>query len=121
MIIDFRCRPPVGGFVEVHKGPMLLYYQGRIAGAPIAASMEAESMDLFWQEFEATGVYKAVIMARHAPTSNTVGENMIAGLVKDHPDRFIGFGALDFANHKLSLADQVRRAVTDLDLKGVSV
>ncbi len=121
MIIDFRCRPPVGGFIEVHKGPMLLYYQGRIAETPIAASMDQESMDLFWQEFDQAGVDKAVVMARHAPASDTVGEAMIAELVAAHPDRFVGFGSLDFTKSNIALADQVRGAIASQGLKGMSI
>lgn len=97
MIIDFRVRPPVGGFRET-----LMYAAGerrdgftRTVGFEPSAAAQQQSMPLLMQEMDAAGVDKGVVVGRLAGVLGSVSNADVRQIVADHPQRFIGAASID--------------------------
>lgn len=97
MIIDFRLRPPVGGFLDT-----LMYSAGerrdgftRTVGFEPSPAAQKQSMDLLLQEMDQAGVAKGVVVGRLAGTLGSVSNADVQRIVSDYPDRFIGAASID--------------------------
>ena len=102
MIIDFRIRPPIGGFLNT-----LMYSAGerrdgftRTVGFEPSAAAQGQSMDLLMQEMDAAGVDKGVVVGRLAGVLGSVPNADVEKIVADHPGRFIGAASIDPTNRK---------------------
>ncbi|MBI4505035.1 MAG: amidohydrolase [Chloroflexi bacterium] len=115
MIIDFRCRPATKEFVEVGvTGPFSQLLAGRL---PAISTVEAlvEAMDDL-------GIDKGVACGRDVETTFgfKVPNEHIADIVRQFPDRFIGFAGVD--PHKgLAALREIDRCVGEWGFKGVSL
>jgi len=96
-VIDFRLRPPSGGFLN-----MVMYADldrsARMAanlGMRLSPSATRASMALLLQEMDAAHVVAGVVPGRGSPVLGTVSNGDIADLVRRHPGRFIGFAGAD--------------------------
>jgi predicted TIM-barrel fold metal-dependent hydrolase len=97
MIIDFRVRPPLGGFLQT-----LMYAAGerrdgftRTVGFEPSPAAQQQSMDLMMREMDAAGVHKGVVVGRLAGVLGSVPNADVQGIVADHPERFIGAASID--------------------------
>lgn len=100
MIIDFRLRPPLGGFLNT-----LMYSAGerrdgftRTVGFEPSPAAQQQSMDLLMQEMDEAGVDKGVVVGRLAGTLGSVSNDDVARIVRDYPGRFIGAASIDPTN-----------------------
>ena len=96
MIIDFRLRPPVGGFLNT-----LMYSAGarrdgftRTVGFTPSPAAQQQSMDLLLEEMEAAGVDAGVVVGRLAGVLGSVPNETCA---RSWPRirRFIGAASID--------------------------
>lgn len=97
MIIDFRVRPPLGGFLQT-----LMYAAGerrdgftRTVGFEPSPAAQQQSMDLMMREMDAAGVHKGVVVGRLAGVLGSVPNADVQGIVANHPERFIGAASID--------------------------
>ena len=90
----------------------------RLSPAP---SFERQDIDLMFREMDEAGIEMGVIGVP-APTDKpgfeSTGNQIIAGMVKRYPRRFVGFGSLDAADPAGAL-EEIRRVV-DLGLVGLT-
>lgn len=113
MIVDFRLRPPVGGFLDT-----LMYSAGerrdgftRTVGFEPSPAAQHQSMELLLQEMDAAGVDKGVVVGRLAGTLGSVPNGDVQRIVAVHPGRFIGAASIDPTSRKGACAtiDQALR------------
>ncbi|HSV81389.1 MAG TPA: amidohydrolase family protein [Ramlibacter sp.] len=97
MIIDFRIRPPVGGFRDT-----LMYSAGerrdgftRTVGFEPSVAAQKQSMDLLLQEMDQAEVDRGVVVGRLAGTLGSVSNEDVQRIVQAHPNRFIGAASFD--------------------------
>ncbi|GLC94309.1 amidohydrolase [Cupriavidus sp. TA19] len=100
MIVDFRLRPPLGGFLDT-----LMYSAGerrdgftRTVGFEPSPAAQQQSMELLLAEMEEAGVDKGVVVGRLAGTLGSVSNGDVARIVRDYPGRFIGAASIDPTN-----------------------
>lgn len=112
MIIDFRLRPPVGGFLDT-----LMYSAGerrdgftRTVGFEPSPAAQKQSMDLLLKEMDQAGVAKGVVVGRLAGTLGSVSNADVQRIVADYPDRFIGAASIDPTSRK-GACDTITAAV----------
>ncbi len=120
-IIDFRIRPPAKGFLD-----MIMYTQGerrnrftRQLGLEPAPSAEARSMDLLLREMDAAGIALGVVTARVSDFFGSVSNEDVADIVREHPGRFAGIGAVNPADRKAAIR-QIDAAMA-AGLKGINI
>jgi|SRR6185369_14493253 len=101
-IIDFRLRPPLGGFLK-----MALYTEverrnriTRIHGFEPAPSALTQSIDLLLQEMDAAGITMGVVTGRNSGRYGSLGNDEVAAIVGRYPGRFIGAAAIDPTDRK---------------------
>ena len=113
--IDLRARPPVGAFLSQRMfgssdregrpgiGPAVFARRGYT----LPASVEEQSVDVFFEEMDRAGIANAAVMARipNVALGETSNES-VGRIVADHPERFLGIGCV-----RLSESE----AETDLD------
>lgn len=114
MIIDFRLRPPLGGFLDT-----LMYSAGerrdgftRTVGFEPSAAAQRQSMDLLLQEMDEAGVDKGVVVGRLAGTLGSVSNDDVARIVRDYPGRFIGAASID-PTHRVAACKTISEAVAN--------
>lgn len=97
MIIDFRLRPPMGGFLDT-----LMYSAGerrdgftRTVGFEPSPAAQKQSMELLLAEMDQAGVARGVVVGRLAGTLGSVSNADVQRIVAEHPDRFIGAASID--------------------------
>lgn len=112
MIIDFRLRPPVGGFLDT-----LMYSAGerrdgftRTVGFEPSPAAQKQSMELLLKEMDQAGVTKGVVVGRLAGTLGSVSNADVQRIVTGHPDRFIGAASIDPTSRK-GACDTITAAV----------
>src|SRR5689334_18349110 len=111
-IIDFRLRPPAGGFLS-----MLLYSDGarrdrltRQHGFDPAPSAVEGSMPLLLAEMDRAGVTSGVVIGRNSGPLGSISNDGVMEIVRAHPGRFIGAASIDPSNRKAACAE-ITRAV----------
>ena len=97
--IDFRLRPPLGGFLD-----MVMYADiertARMAaglGMNLPRSVRETSVDLMFEEMDAAGVVAGVVPGRISPVLGTIELDQVAAIVRQYPQRLVGFAAIDDA------------------------
>ncbi len=92
--IDFRFRPVGTQSIT----PELTWEYLRKMRLDPAPSFEQQNLDLMFQEMDDAGIEMGVIGVP-APTDKpgfvSTANETIASMVKQHPERFVGFGSLD--------------------------
>lgn len=114
MIIDFRLRPPLGGFLNT-----LMYSAGerrdgftRTVGFEPSPAAQQQSMDLLMREMDEAGVDKGVVVGRLAGTLGSVSNDDVARIVLDYPGRFIGAASID-PTHRVAACKTISDAVAN--------
>ncbi len=104
MIIDFRLRPPMRGFLT-----MLMYSNAertnRLSGQhgfSMARSARERSMELLFKEMELAGISRGVIIGRKGPTSmyGSLPNSDLLKIMEEYPGRFVALAGIDVSNHK---------------------
>jgi uncharacterized protein len=101
MVIDFRLRPPAGGFLQT-----LMYSAGerrdgftRTVGFEPSPAAQQQSLPMLLQEMDDAGVDRGVVVGRLAGTLGSVSNDDVAALVAAHVTangpRFIGAASID--------------------------
>jgi uncharacterized protein len=97
MIIDFRLRPPLGGFLQT-----LMYAAGerrdgftRTVGFEPSPAAQQQSMDLLLAEMDEAGIDRGVVVGRLAGVLGSVSNDEVLQIVQAHPQRFIGAASID--------------------------
>ena len=112
MIIDFRVRPPVAGFLQT-----LMYNAGerrdgftRTVGFEPSPAAQQQSMPMLLEEMTQAGVDKGVVVGRLAGMLGSVSNDDVAAIVAAHPERFIGAASID-PTHRRKAVDTIDAAV----------
>lgn len=102
MIIDFRLRPPVAGFLNT-----LMYSAGtrrdgftRTVGFEPSLAAQQQSMDLLLTEMDEAGVDRGMVVGRLAGTLGSVSNDDVQAIVQAHPNRFFGAASIDPTSRK---------------------
>jgi predicted TIM-barrel fold metal-dependent hydrolase len=113
-IIDFRVRPPIGGFLD-----LILYTDAarrdritRMHGFEPAASARERSLDLMFTEMARAGVTRALLPARHSDRLGAIGNDEVLRIANAHPDRFVAAAAVDPTDRRAARAT-IERARQD--------
>ena len=111
-IIDFRLRPPAGGFLS-----MLLYSDGprrdrltRQHGFEPAPSAVERSMPLLLAEMDRAGVTTGVVIGRNSGPLGSISNEAVMEIVRAHSGRFVGVASIDPSNRTAACAE-ITRAV----------
>lgn len=121
-LIDARVRLPYELRTKVRgTSPALLHEQyDRILD--LTAKSEAGTLSAMLGELDASSVDRAVIHAEYEDDADAVQLNdAVAGLVAQHPDRFVGVGTLDLPPSSPGVAARQVDAIARLGLVGVNV
>ena len=105
-IIDFRLRPPTGGFLRtrIYSAPDNRdRYTSKLGFAPVV-SAQLQSMPKLFEEMDAAGITRGVIVARNTDRLGTITNPEVAEIADRHPERFTAIGAVHPANRKLGSA-----------------
>jgi uncharacterized protein len=114
VIIDFRLRPPVAGFLDTLMYSAAERRDGftRTVGFEPSAAAQERSMDLLLAEMDEAGVDRGVVVGRLAGVLGSVSNDDVAKIVADHPDRFIGAASIDPTN-RVAACRTIDRAIAD--------
>lgn len=106
-VIDFRLRPPVGGFLD-----MILYKDAdrrdritRMHGFEPAASAVARSLPMLLAEMDAAGVTYGLLPARYSDRLGSVTNDEVMRIVAAHPGRFVAAAAVDPTDRRKAAAE----------------
>ena len=106
-IIDFRVRPPAGGFLS-----MLLYTDAqrrdrltRQHGFEPAPSATGKSMPLLLAEMDRAGVRTGVVIGRNSGPLGSITNDAVMEILRAYPDRFVGVASIDPAHRKAASAE----------------
>lgn len=120
MIIDFRLRPPFGGYVKLGmytNKARCAEYSANI-GYGLAQSIQDESMELMFRDMEANGIDMGVAPGRAAHFAGGMDNTEIIRLVESYPNKFIGLAGLNAADWR-GAVEEIHKTVLDGPLKGV--
>ena len=120
MIIDFRLRPPFGGYLNIgmYADKSAADFYARNIGMERSASARQESMELLLREMDENGIDMGVAAGRMGHKKGNVSNDEIIRLLKSYPGRFAGLAGLDAADVRGSIRELLRVCV-DGPLRGV--
>lgn len=121
MIVDFRLRPPMGGFLRavMFASKPRTAEMSRSLGVEPPPSSVRDSVEMLLEEMDRAGVTHGVIPGRAAAAHlGDVSNDEIAAFVRSYPGRFTGFGGIDPTDTERAVAD-VDRCIGPLGLKGI--
>lgn len=122
MIIDFRVRPPFGGYLETHM------YRDRARTAQMARDQHHEPppalaearWEGFLHELQESGVDRGVVPGRRAgPAFGDVPNEDLAWMARESGGRLVAFAGV--RQEQPGAADEAEHAVRDLGLAGVAL
>lgn len=123
-IIDFRLRPPCKPFwgTKMFHESEVRDKNLRLLSRPLAGppSALAGSMDMLFAEMDEAGIGLGVAHGRYAPGTE-ISNDELARLVRQYPDKFVAFGCVDATRPPHEVKDEIKRAVTQLGLKGIHI
>lgn len=100
-IIDFRLRPPTGGFLNANfKRVEIIARFTRQLGFEPAPSVKQLSLDLLFEEMKEAGISKGVVVGRNTAQIGAVPNSDVAKIVSEHPDKFVAIASVDPINRK---------------------
>ncbi len=118
-VIDFRLRPPFGGYLglEMYADLNATLNRPRKVGLEPSASVQQRSMDLLLQEMEEAGIVMGVAGAR-VGTQGSMSNDESARLAREYPGKFVAFGAIDPSDRRSALKE-VDRVIQELGFPGI--
>lgn len=112
-IIDFRVRPPSGGYLS-----MLLYSDGdrrdrltRQHGFEPARSATEQSMPALIEEMDRAGVRIGVVIGRNSGPLGSISNDAVMEIVRATPGRFVGVASIDPSN-RTAACREITRALS---------
>ncbi len=104
-IIDFRLRPPCGGFLNANfkRVEIIARFTNQL-GFEQAESVKKLSMDLLFEEMKEAGIAKGVVVGRNTAQIGAVPNASVAEIAKEYPDKFIAVASVDPTTRKDSMA-----------------
>lgn len=125
MIIDFGLNPPHPDFMELYKNPPKYLegykslYMGQIEDLLVHIDSPVED---FLSYLDSIGITKAVIKAKDIETTyqRKLPNESVASLVRQYPDRFIGFAGVD-PYKGMNAVRELEYAVRELGLRGLAM
>lgn len=117
-IIDFRARPTTKEFEYLQVNPAMVDEFERMQFKPKPLG----TIEDFIAELDRAGVTQAVVPARDAESNwgEKVSNDYLAEIVKQFPDRIIGFAGADPLKGRAAV-EEIDRAIRELGLSGVSL
>ncbi|MCO5091266.1 amidohydrolase family protein [Bosea sp. (in: a-proteobacteria)] len=111
-IIDFRLRPPYGGFLNANfkRVEIIARFTNQL-GFEQAESVKKLSMDLLFKEMEQAGITKGVVVGRNTAQIGAVPNTSVAEIAKTFPDKFVAVASVDPTTRKDSML-QIEEART---------
>lgn len=125
MIIDFGLTPPQPDCMELYKNPpkYLEGYKNLYMGQleDLMAHIDAPVGE-FVDYIDSIGITKAVIKAKDIETTyqRKIRNESVAGLVRQYPERFIGFAGVD-PYKGMDAVRELEYAVRQLGLRGLAM
>lgn len=120
-VIDFRVRPPMGGFLG-----MVMYANiertARMAaglGMELSPSVRQRSVETMFREMDEAGVRVGVVPGRISPVLGTIEADDVAAIVAQYRDRLVGFGAINPVNRRTATA--AIDAAVKMGMKGIVI
>lgn len=120
MVIDFRLRPPFGGFLHVgmYADKAAADFYADNIGLQRSPSARQESMELLLQEMEENGIDMGVATGRIGHRKGNVPNDEIIRLIKEYPGKFVGLAGIDASDPRGGIRE-MHRVCLDGPLKGV--
>lgn len=119
MIVDMRNRPPTPEFEAVFDPGALSFVSSRL-GNPYPVHFDRHSLEGWYAELVSAGVDRAVVVGRSTHAA-AVPNDHVAALQRRYPDRVIGAVGIDVAGDLHDPVEELRRCVTDLELKVAAI
>jgi len=124
-IIDVRFRPPVGSFLKMtmYRNKARTEKMVKAMGLELAPSAQKESMDLLMEEMNSIGDYVGCVSALKRgvdPAWGWIENQEVYEIVKNFPDRFIGFGSIE-ADERQQALDEIDRCITAYGFKAIVI
>lgn len=120
MIIDMRCRPPFGSFLDdgVMFDPDVLDVCGKTYGTYAPKAALNRDITQFIQEMDDAGIDKAVAPVRITRNGNN---SVIAELLKTYPDRIVGMLGINGLDNIQDSLDAIDQYITKGNYTGVNI
>lgn len=120
MVIDFRLRPPFGGYLRIgmYADKAAADFYARNIGMERSESARQESMELLLKEMDDNGIDMGVATGRIGHKKGNMPNDEIIRLIEEHPGRFAGLAGLDASDVQGSIRE-IHRVCVDGPLKGV--
>lgn len=120
-MIDFRLRPPLGGFLEADMFANAKRAAAKAAdvGSGHAASARERSMALLLEEMDRAGIALGVVTGRANSVLGSIRNDDLRAIVARRPDRFVAFAGIDATDRHRALAEI--DAATGPGFKGISL
>ena len=105
-VIEFRLRPPLRGFLGMVMYANVERTKRLTAGIGMTQppSVAKLSVELMLKEMGEAGVRWGVVPGRLSPVLGTIAPDDVAAIVADHPDRLIGYAAIDPSDRRKAVA-----------------
>ncbi len=105
-VIDFRLRPPSRGFLGMVMYANVERTRRLTAGIGMTQppSVTSRSVALLLKEMDEAGVRVGVVPGRLSPVLGTIAPDDVAAIVADHPDRLVGYAAVDPSDRRNAIA-----------------
>jgi len=105
-VIDFRLRPPMGGFLG-----MVMYAKidrtarmARGLGFDLSPSVRERSPEKMIREMDAAGVRYGVVPGRISPVLGTIEADDVAAIVETYPERLFAYEGIDPVDWRKAVA-----------------
>lgn len=121
MIVDMRCRPPFGTFMDdgiLWQKDVLIAKSRNVYKCEASPAAVERSMDLFIQEMNEAGVDKVVAPVR---VTNGGKNEVVAELLKQYPDRIASFAGVNPFDGIDAVMETIDKYVVHGDFIGVTV
>ena len=120
MIIDFRLRPPFGGYLSIgmYADRAAADFYADNTGMTRSESARQQSMELLLKEMDENGIDMGVATGRMGHRKGNVSNDEIIRLLETYPGRFAGLAGLDASDVRGSIRE-MHRVCLDGPLKGV--
>lgn len=95
-IVDFRIRPPYGGFLQtaMYKGAARRDRITRDIGFEPSFAAQEQSVELMLAEMDAAGVGTGVVVGRNSGALGSVANSDVKAFCDAHPGRFVPVGSV---------------------------
>jgi predicted TIM-barrel fold metal-dependent hydrolase len=120
-VIDFRARPNTPEFARYLARRQVAITAG--SGTFVTHRAPEETLEEFIAQLDRVGIQRAVFGARNRASDGdwTLTSDFVAACVEAYPDRLVGFAGIDLGGDLDAAEEDVRHAIEDLGLFGVTL